>query len=478
MKKAHFAWQEAVTLLFLGFGFMLWPASHGHADLPKELEIPPIEFEIPEVDTLEFDCGLRGYLIEDRTIPLINMIVMYRTGFPPEDKVGLDEITGWAIRNGGSLNYSKDVIDDELEFVGASIESNAGNQTGEIRASFLTKDTELVLDILADIILNPAFDADKIELQKQNTIEAIRRKADDPKALGGREFAKIVYGDHPLAWEPTPTTVSNITREDLVGFHRRYLRPDNAVIGITGDITPREALEHLNRLFRDWEAGGEKPVFPEMPYRIAGSVNYIYKDVNQAYIWAGHMAMNSHNEDLPIAEIMNYILGGGAFASWITQRVRTDEGLAYSAGSRFRGQPWGYGLFTASCQTRSDAAMRALGLMTELIEKMKEAGPSEEEVEEAKRSMINSQVFDYESSDRIVRRLVWYDIVGLPLDTLEREFETLKAATLADVGRVADEYLHPDGLIVLVIGNKDLFDRPLSDLGNVNVIEIEEEMEQ
>ncbi len=477
MKKARSIKRMALPMVFLGLGLMLSPVTAVHADLPKQLEFPPIEFEIPEIDTLEFSNGLHGYLMEDHTIPLIDIIIMYKTGFPPEDKVGLDRIAGWAIRNGGSAQYPKEVIDDELEFIGASIESDAGSQVGQIRANFLTKDTEKVLAVYADLIMNPAFAPDKIELRKKNTVEAIRRKADDPKSLGRREFAKVVYGGHPVAWEPTAASVSSITQEDVIAFHHMYVRPDNAVIGISGDITGEEAVDLLERFLKDWEPGGETPAFPEMEYRIAPSVNYIYKDVNQAYIWAGHLGMNSHNADRPLAEIMNYILGGGSFTSWITQRVRADEGLAYSAGSRFGASPWGYGLFSASCQTRSDAAMRALTLMIEQIEKMKEMGPSEEEVADAKESMINSQVFDYESADRIVRRLAWFDIVGMPLDTLEREFESYKAATLEDVGRVGREYLHPEDLVILVVGNKDLFDRPLSDFGEINVIEIEEEVE-
>jgi len=477
MKRARFMKMMASCLVVIGLSLMLSTIGTARADLPKQLEFPPIEFEIPEIDTLEFSNGLHGYLMEDHTVPLISIIIMYKTGFPPEDKVGLDQIAGWAIRNGGSIQYPKGVIDDELEFIGASIESDAGSQVGQIRANFLTKDIEKVLAILSDLIMNPAFDPDKIELRKQNTVEAIRRKADDPRSFGRREFAKLVYGDHPLAWEPTAATVSGITRDDIVGFHREYLRPDNAVIGVSGDITGEEAMELLERFLRDWEPGGVSPDFPEMEYHLAPSVNYIYKDVNQAYIWAGHLAMNSHNEDRPIADIMNYILGGGSFTSWITQRVRADEGLAYSAGSRFGASPWGYGLFYASCQTRSDAAMRALSLMIEQIEKMKEVGPSEEEVADAKESMINSQVFDYESADRIVRRLTWFDIVGLPLDTLEREFESYKAATAEEVGRIGNEYLHPEDLVILVVGNRDLFDRPLEDFGSVNVVEIEGEAE-
>jgi predicted Zn-dependent peptidase len=443
-------------------------------DLPKKLKFDPIEFRTPEVDTLEFDNGLHGYLIEDHDIPVINIVITYRTGFPAEDRVGLPSVAGWAIRNGGSLNYSKDVIDDELEFVGASIETESGPYAGTVFANFLTKDTDLVLGILADLLINPAFDPDKIELKKKTMIEGIRRKADDPYSLGRREFAKIVYRNHPAGWEATEGTVSNVTRDDVVDFHRRYVRPNNSVIGISGDITGPEVLERLNRLLAGWEPGGEKPEFPKMQYELSPSVNYIHKDVNQAYIFAGHMGMNTADEDRPFAGIMNYVLGGGSFTSWITKRIRSDEGLAYSARSRFGSSPWGYGLFIGSCQTKSDAAMRALTLLIEQIDKMKTEGPREEEVMDAKESFINRQVFDYESPSRIVHRLVWYDAVGLPLDTLEREFKAYQTAGVEDVRRVAGESLHPDGLTILVVGNQELFDRPLSDFGEVNVIEIEE----
>ncbi|HEC83147.1 MAG TPA: insulinase family protein, partial [Firmicutes bacterium] len=365
----------------------------------------------------------------------------------------------------------------ELEFVGASIESRADNRTGRIYANFLTKDMDLVLDILADLLVNPAFDPDKIELRKKTLIEGIRRKADDPRSLGRREFSKLIYRDHPAGREPTEETITNITRQDVVAFHNNYVRPNNAVIGIAGDITKEEALARLNRAFADWQPGGTRPVFPAMAYELNPSVNYIYKDVNQAYIFAGHMAMNSSNPDRPIATIMNYILGGGSFTSWITQRIRSDEGLAYHASSRYSPAPWGYGVFVATCQTRTDAAMRALELLIEQIERMKTEGPTEQEVEDAKQALLNRQVFEYESPGRLVSRLIWYDLVGLPLDTLEKDFEAYQKTTVEDVRRVAHKYLHPEALTILVVGDQSKFDRPLSDFGIVNEIEIEKEVE-
>jgi predicted Zn-dependent peptidase len=454
---------------------ILLVAGTARADLPRQLKFEPLEFTTPEVQELEFENGLHGYLIEDHELPVVNMVIMYRTSFPPMSKTGLPGIAGWAIRNGGSAEYPKEVIDDELEFVGASIETSSDPYDGKISANFLTKDTETVLAILADLILNPAFDAEQIELRKKSTIEGIRRRADDPRRLGRREFRKLIYSGHPAGWESTVETVSGLTRQDVLDFHRKYVRPENAVIGISGDMTAEEAQNLLNDLLAGWQPGGEPPVYPEMEFRMKPSVNYIYKDLNQAYIWAGHLSMNSSNPDGPYADIMNYILGGGSFTSWITQRVRSDEGLAYSARSSFGTSPLGYGRFVASCQTRSDAAMRALGLMIEQIERMKTEGPSQAELEDARQSFINRQVFDYESSSQVVRRMVYYDLFGLPLDTLEQDFEAYQPATLDDVRRVAREYLHPDELTILVVGDEELFDRPLTDLGEVTEIETEEE---
>ncbi len=449
-------------------------AATSTARLPRNLKFSEIDFEPPRPERMEFANGLHGYFLEDHEIPVIDIVIMFKTTYPPEAKTGLNDLAGWAIRNGGSAGFPKETIDDELEFVGASIETNAGSLTGTIRANFLTKDAERIVEILTDLIVNPAFEESKIALKKKSMIEEIRRKADDPGALGRREYAKLVYSGHPAGREATVETVSGLTRDDVVEFHRKYVRPNNAVIGISGDLTRDEAFALLDALTASWEPGGEQPEAPPMEYALKPSINYIYKDVNQAYIFAGHMGLNSADENRPLVKIMNYILGGGSFTSWITQRIRSDEGLAYSARSSYRAKPWGYGLFTASCQTRSDAAMRALALMIEQIERMNTEGPSAEEVANAKDAIVNQQVFDYESKSQIVGRMVMFDITGRPLDTLERDLAAYQAAGLEDVRRVAREYLHPDGLTILVVGNAEKFDRPLSDFGKVNVIELEE----
>jgi zinc protease len=454
---------------------MILAAAGSDARAPKQIKFPPIEFKTPRVDTLVFANGMRGYLIEDHEIPVVNVVIKFKAGFPSADKTGLNDVAGWAFRNAGTAGFAKETLDDELEFVGASIESYSGNYVGQVSANFLTKDTDRVLEMFAEVIANPSFDADKIELKKKSMIEQIRRKADDPSSLGYSELSKLIYRSHPAGLEPTVASVGAITRDDLVAFHSKYVRPNNAVVGISGDISKQEALDKLTACLASWQPGGETPIVPEMEYQATPTVNYIYKDLNQAYIWVGHMSITSSNPDLPLARIMNYILGSGSFSSWIIKRVRSDEGLAYDAGSYFGDSPWGYGIFSASCQTRTDAAMRALKIMLDEIDKMRAQGPTEEEVATARDAHINRQVFDYESSSGVVDRLAWFDIAGLPLDTLERDFRAYGAATVADVKRAGSQYLHPGDLTILVIGNQELFDRPLSDFGEVHVIELEEE---
>jgi zinc protease len=465
-----------IAALALAIAAVLSATTAPQARVPKRLALPPIEFKAPKIDTLVFANGLRGYLLEDHEVPRVNIVIKFRTGYPADDKAGLNDVAGWALRNAGTKRFAREDLDKELEYVGASIESNSGPCVGQVSADFLTKDTDKVLDMLAEVVANPAFDAAKLELRKNSMIEEIRRKADEPYSLGYRELAKIIYRDHPAGREATVASVTGIARSDVSAFHSRFVRPDNAVIGISGDMTKAEAVEKIGRYLGSWKRGAEPPVIPGMKYENLPSVNYIYKDLNQAYIFVGHMGMNSSNPDVPVANIMDHILGSGSFTSWIIQRVRSDEGLAYDAGSSFDESPFGYGLFVASCQTRSDAAMRALAIILEEITRMKQQGPSQEEVNTAKDSFVNRQAFDYESSAMVIDRLVEYDITGQPLDTLQRRFRAYQAATLEDVKRVAGQYLLPEGLTILVVGNKDLFDRPLSDFGPVNVIEVKEEV--
>lgn len=441
---------------------------------PENLDYPPLELETPEYERLEFESGMHGFFIEDHEIPIVDIHILIPTDFSPEGKEGVATLTAQVMRNGGSEEWPGERINEELEFVAASVELSAGTRALNVHVNCLTKDLDLCLEVLKEVLARPAFPEDVFELRRGSLIEAERRENDEPRSIARREYQKAIYGDHPLGRDASIESVSAITRDDLVSFYESYVAPDNAIIGIVGDVTRDGIVAKLDAALAEWEGDPvEPPPVPEMERDFETSVHYAYKDINQAVIMIGHLGVNSSNEDLPAIRVMNFILGGGSFTSRITQKVRTDEGLAYSAYSRYGDDPWTYGLFTASSQTRADAAGRAAGLIVDLIEDMKENGPTQDEFERARDTYLNQHVFEYESKSEIVRRLISYEYEGLPLDRPERLVEAIENMTIDDVKRAAREYLHPDGLTMLFVGDREQFEVPLSSFGEVREIELE-----
>ncbi len=450
------------------------PAGAAKVKHPSDLRYPKLVMEPPSYEQVEFDNGMDGFFIEDHEVPIVNIYMLISTNRDPHEKTGLGDLAAWAIRNGGGENWDADRINDELEFVDARLEMRTGLHSTSVMLDCLKKDLPMCLEILGDLLVNPSFPEDKIELRRETMLEDIRRENDEPRRLAYREFASVVYGDHPMSWRPTEETVNAITRDDIVAYYDEFFRPNNTIIGISGDVTLDEITGLLDGALAAWEPA-EVELTPEPPMELTfePSVNYVYKDVSQGVILIGHLGANSHDPNLPAIQIMNYILGGGSFTSRITQKVRTDEGLAYAAYSSYDDNAFNYGLFTASSQTRADATARAITLIEEIIRDMQENGPTQDELDRAIDTYLNKHVFDYDSKQAVVRQLVRLAWEGRPLDTPEREVEVIGKLTVDDVKKVAAEYLHPDGLTVLVVGNAEEFEQPLSNFGEVNVIELQ-----
>ncbi|MBN2071067.1 MAG: insulinase family protein [Candidatus Krumholzibacteriota bacterium] len=457
------------VMLTISFASPL-PAGRKH---PSKLKYPPLEVKTPEVLDIALDNGIKGFMIEDHEIPMVNIVILLKTYFPGKEKYGLNDIAQWVLRNGGSENWPADKLNDELEFLPATVEVFGDDLSTMVFVSCLKKDMKEVLPIMADLLLNPLFPQDKLEKRKADMLEEIRRKNDQPSDIVRREFNRLLYRDHPYGWETTEESVSSVSREDLVEFHDSYFHPDNALIGISGDVTKSEMEAELAAVLGGWEP--KEVVVPKVPavdIKETENYNYIYKDINQAYMSIGHLGINSNNPDRCAVTIMNFILGGGSFTSWITEEVREKKGLAYSARSRFSSDPFALGTFAASAQTSAGEYSRAMTIIIEQIKRMKTEGPTQEELKKAVDSFLNSKVFDYDSKSGLVRRLVNLKFQGRPLDTPEKDMETYASLTVEDIRKAAEKYLHLDRLTILVVGDKGQFDRPLSDFGTVNEIEL------
>ncbi len=452
------------------------PQSKG-AKIISELKSKPLEFTPPKAERRVLDNGMILYLLEDHSLPLFNITACFRTGtiYEPAEKAGLASLTGHVMRSGGTISRTADQINEELEYIAASVETSIDREAGAASLSVLKKDIDKGLEIFADVLMNPAFPEDKIKKRKDELMESIRRENDSPGQIVFREFRKVVYGkNHPYSRkvDGEPETIEGITRDDMIAFHEKYFRPNNVIMGISGDFNKDEIIEKLKTVFASWEkADIDFPEVPQVAEAFQPSVNYIEKDINQANVVFGHIGINRTNPDYFPVTIMNFILGGGSFASRIAGKVRSTEGLAYSVYSAFH-TPRDLGFFFVSCQTKLETTAKAISMSIDEIRKIRETPVDDEELELAKDAYANQFIFRFTTCSAIVSQMVDIEYTGLPLDYLDTYVDNVKAVTKEDILRVAKKYLHPDEMILLVVGKKEKFDKPLSEFGKVNTIEL------
>ncbi|OHB72207.1 MAG: hypothetical protein A2W17_07555 [Planctomycetes bacterium RBG_16_41_13] len=454
------------------------PKSEGSRILSK-FKFAPLGFNPPKAERLELDNGVILYLLENHDLPIINVTARIRTGaiYEPAEKAGLASLTGDVMRSGGTVSMPPDKMNEELEFIAASVETSIGRESGGASLSVLKKDMDKGLRIFADVLRNPAFPEDKIRMEKDEAIESIRRENDRPQQIAGREFRKMLYeSNHPYSRrvDGTLESIEKITRNDMIAFHKKFFRPNNIIIGISGDFDRKAMIKKLNEIFKGWEKG--KNIIPDIPkvkYELNKSVNYVYKDISQANVIMGHLGIHRRSPDYFPIEIMNFILGGGGFNARITSRIRSDEGLAYSAFSSFQTSQ-DLGMFYVMCQTKLESTHRAISIALEEIERMRATPVDNEELTHAKETFLNQFVFRFTTSASIVAQMVDIEYEGLPLDYLETYVNNIQAVSAEDIKRVAQKHLHPDKISILVVGNKDKFDKPLDTFGKVNEVLLEQ----
>jgi zinc protease len=434
------------------------------------------DIQVPQVQQVTLANGMRLFLLEDHELPLISVSARIRTGsiYEPPDKVGLAAITGTVMRTGGTISRTGDQIDEQLENIAASVETGIGLNSGSAFVSALKKDIDVGLDILADVLMNPAFREDKIMLAKIQHRSAIARRNDDVGSIAAREFEKLIYGPQSVYARHTEyATIDNISRDDLVAFHKKFYGPNNIMLGIWGDFETDEMVQKIEKAFEGWEkVDVEFPKTPPVEYEFPKTVNVIRKDdVNQSNIYLGHIGGLRSNPDYFALILMNRILGSG-FTSRLFKNVRSREGLAYSVFGIYSANYDFPGLFYVGCQTKSEATVKAIRAMTEEVRKMTESEVTDEELALARDSYLNSFVFNFDTRGEIVGRLMTYAYFDYPLDFLQKTKDNLEKVTKEDILRVAKKYLRPDDVQILAVGRPQDFDEPMSVLGSTREIDI------
>lgn len=443
----------------------------------RKLKYPPLrEVKVPEVTRVTLPNGMKLLLLEDHELPLVQLSARIRVGsiYEPAEKVGLADITGDVMRTGGTAAMSGDQIDEALEAMAASVETGIAEDYGWASLSVLKEDIDKTLGILADVLMHPAFPQDKIELTKIQQRSAISRRNDEPDEIASREFAKLIYGaDSVYARHTEYATIDAITRDDLVAFHQRFFGPNAMMAAVWGDFDTQEMVRKIERAFSGWEKiDATVPSMPQVDYEYVASVSLVARpDLNQSNIFLGHIGGLRNDPDYFSLVVMNQILGGG-FTGRLFKNVRSRQGLAYSVFGAYGVDYAHPGMFSLGCQTKSESTVQAIQSILSEVEKMRQAEVADEELETAKESFLNSFVFNFDSGGEVVTRLLTYEYYGYPADFLIQTRERVEKVTKADVLRVARKHLHPDKVRILVVGNPEGFDKPLSTLGDMRLLDV------
>ena len=446
------------------------PAVSPRVPSVTDLKYPPLKpIRIPDVASVTLPNGMKLFLLEDHELPIINGTARIRTGnlFDPADKVGLATLTGMVMRTGGTAAKTGDQLDEQLENIAASVESQIGETSGSVSFSTLKENTDDVLGAFHDVLTGPAFRQERFALAKSQLRSGIARRNDDAHGIAQREFADIVYGNNtPYGWQIEYATLDHIERKDLVDFYQRYFFPSNVMLAVWGDFNSAEMQAKLEKMFAGWTVTQPPvPPFPKVREQAAPGIYLAVKnDVAQTFFSMGHLGGELLDKDYPALEVMSDILGGG-FRSRLFQRVRTRMGDAYEIGADWGANYDHPGLFEISGSTKSASTVEALKAIREEVEKIRTTEVTDDELNTAKQTALNSLVFAFDTRAKTLGRLLTYEYFGYPKDFIQRYQKALAAVTKADVLRVARQRLHPESFTVVAAGNPQEFGEPLAALG-------------
>lgn len=445
---------------------------------PRQMTFKPVEFTPPEPDRVVLENGMVVYLLEDHELPLVSITATMRTGswLDPADKVGLASLTGSIMRTGGGGGLSAEQVDEELEQFAGDVGISIGRQSGSASLDVLSKDLKRGLQIFAGLIRTPAFEPAKVELAKLQSIEGIRRRQDNPGSIVGREFVKLLYGaDHPTARESSIESVTRITREDLIAFHKRTVHPNGMMVGVTGDFEKTAMLALLRDMFGDWKKG-EVPVLTiaDVPQSQTPKpvIRFVNKDTSQTHLRVGHLSIKEQDPDYVSLAIANDILGGSSFRSRLFNDVRTKRGLAYSVGSRLNTGVHDQGVWLMRAETKLPSTQEVIARFIANMERMRTELVTDSELAEAKEAYVNSFVFSFASSSAIVGRLIELEYDGLPKDFLQQLRARVVTLTKEEILAASKKHFHPERLTIVAVGAGEALPKLLSGFGEVKEVKV------
>jgi zinc protease len=440
------------------------PCGPALADIParpEQIAFPPLQFEPPSAHDYRHTIDVGGvtvpvYLAPSHEFPLIDVVFTFHGGsyLDPPDQVGLVDATAAMMRRGGTTHLAAEALDEEFDYLAANASTFARDTRCVATLNSLASNFDDSFALFMDMVRDPGFQANRLDLYKQEALEDMKQRNDRPGPILRREWAILLYGpDHYEARLSTEQSIESISVGDLQEMHGKVFHPGNLIISVSGDFDPDAMLSRLQTALEGWEAGAPAPEPPSPTATLTPGLYSIEKDIPQGRVDIGLRSIRRDDPDYFPMLLMNQILGGGGFTSRIVSRVRSDEGLAYSAGSRFSPGVYFPGDWEASFQSKNRTVALAIKIILEEIDRIRSEPVSDDELATAANALIETFPRRFESKSGMLRVFVDDELTGREHDYWARYRDRVRAVTPDDIMRVAQRYLPPQDMAILVVGN-------------------------
>ena len=417
--------------------------------------LAPVPFNITQPFTRTLSNGLKLVVFDDKRLPLVSYRLAFLAGdaVEPADSTGVISAMASMLTE-GSINYSSRELAEKIERLGASVAASSSEDFIVVSASSLSIYSSEILQLISEIVFGPVFPDTELDLYKRNTIENLKFQRSQPGFLANEQTARILYGEHPYSRiSPTAGDVEKLTRESLIEMHGRLLIPNNAVLIAVGDIEQDEFLAEIDEHFGSWERR-EVPAFafPDPPKRDGRTLTIVDRPGSaQANIVLANLAIDRSSPDYFPAIVMNQVLGAGA-SSRVFMNLREEKGYTYGAYTRLDTRRF-LGDFEATAEVRTAVTGDSLREFFYELERIRNERVSDQELADAKNFLTGVFPIRAETQEGLTNLIVGQQLYGLPADYLQTYRSNVEAITSEDVQRVANQYIHPESLAIVIVGD-------------------------
>ena len=445
----------------------------GKTPLSKEV----LKVKLPKAFETKLSNGLQVIVLEQHKLPTfaMQMIVLSGGMADADDRHGAAQSTASLLREGTRTRTSRQIA-EQADSLGATIGATSGLSSMDTRvsASGLTDNFDQIMELFADIILNPSFPADEFNKLKTRSLAQLRQQRSQPGFLANEMFAKAMYGSHPAARESlTAEEIQRLTPEMLREFHAVNYKPNNAIFAIVGDVVPSEIVAKLEKTFGNWQRGEVPQITIPKVTETGPSKIYLINRASsvQTNLLLGNLTIERNDPDFYALDVMNQVIGGGASAR-LFLNLREDKGYTYGAYSRFLAGRY-RGTFRANTEVRTEVTKGSMDELMYELKRIRDEKVPQEEFDRAKTTIIGSFALQLESPQALLNNIIIQKLYGLPADYWDTYTNKIAAITPDEVQRVARKYLDMGRLQIVAVGDATKIASVLKEYGTVEVYDTE-----